>query len=199
MPRTPEQYEEIRSEKRQLIISVALELFANHGYSSTSISQIAENANISKGLLYNYFKSKEELLNAIISKTIAEMMSMIDPNNDNIISDEEALDFFDLFFTSMKNNTVEMKNYFQLTFQPEVVKLLAEGYAAKRDSRYAEMFINFFEKRSPKNARLKILNLMNTLKGFSMQYVFAPDFFSDELVDSYKEYLKDVFVRETGA
>ena len=195
MPRTPEQYEEIRNEKRQLIIDVALKLFANHGYSSTSISQIAENANISKGLLYNYFKSKEELLNAIISKTIAEMMSMIDPNNDNIISDEEALDFFDLFFSSMRNNTVEMKNYFQLTFQPEVLNLLTEGYTTKRDSRYAEMFINFFEKRSPKNARLKILNLINTLKGFSMQYVFAPEFFSDELVDAYKEYLKDIFVR----
>ena len=55
-PRTEEQYKEIRQEKRQLIMNTALELFALHGYESTTINQIAKNANISKGLLYNYLK-----------------------------------------------------------------------------------------------------------------------------------------------
>ncbi|PKP33907.1 MAG: TetR/AcrR family transcriptional regulator, partial [Bacteroidetes bacterium HGW-Bacteroidetes-17] len=40
-PRTPEQFEHIRLDKKSLILSAALELFANKGYHSTSISDIA--------------------------------------------------------------------------------------------------------------------------------------------------------------
>lgn len=178
-------------------MDVAVELFADNGYSSTSISQIAEKANISKGLLYNYFKSKEELLHAIISRNSTDMMNMIDPNNDHIISEEEALDFFDLFFLALKNNTSEMRKYFQLTFQPEVMNFLTHEYMARRDFRYSRMFLDFFEKRHEKKARIMILHLINTLKGFSIQYTFTPELFSNDIVDSYKEYLKDTFVRNT--
>jgi AcrR family transcriptional regulator len=48
------------------IRAAALELFARQGYHSTSISQIAKEAGVSKGLLYNYFASKEVLLEDII-------------------------------------------------------------------------------------------------------------------------------------
>jgi AcrR family transcriptional regulator len=64
-PKTPEQFEEIRTQKRAAIIAAALELFANKGYHSTSISSIAEQAGISKGLIYNYFDSKKSILLAI--------------------------------------------------------------------------------------------------------------------------------------
>jgi AcrR family transcriptional regulator len=49
------------------IRAAALELFARQGYHSTSISQIAKEAGVSKGLLYNYFASKEVLLEDIVS------------------------------------------------------------------------------------------------------------------------------------
>ena len=58
MPRTKEQFEEIRSEKVKMIKEVALRIFANEGYFQTSIAKIAKTANISKGLLYNYFERK---------------------------------------------------------------------------------------------------------------------------------------------
>ena len=61
-PRTKQQFEDIREEKRSLIMKVALELFAEEGYHNTSISKIASRAGISKGLLYNYFDSKEDLI-----------------------------------------------------------------------------------------------------------------------------------------
>ena len=68
MPRTKKQFEEIRKSSREKILSVALELFAKKGYHATSISQIALKAKISKGLMYNYFASKEKLLNEIIQQ-----------------------------------------------------------------------------------------------------------------------------------
>ncbi|HRW21852.1 MAG TPA: helix-turn-helix domain-containing protein, partial [Bacteroidales bacterium] len=61
-PRTPEQFEEIRLSKHKLILDTAMKLFASSGYHNTSISKIAKEAGISKGLIYNYFDSKEDLL-----------------------------------------------------------------------------------------------------------------------------------------
>ncbi|MDR2473845.1 MAG: TetR/AcrR family transcriptional regulator [Tannerella sp.] len=66
MPRTKEQYEKIRSEKKRAIMETALQLFAEQGFAGTSIETIAQHAKISKGLLYNYFESKDDLLHQII-------------------------------------------------------------------------------------------------------------------------------------
>jgi AcrR family transcriptional regulator len=54
----------IREERREAIMTVAREVFFEHGYSGTSMSAIAARLGGSKGTLYNYFKSKEELFEA---------------------------------------------------------------------------------------------------------------------------------------
>ncbi|MDR1886863.1 MAG: TetR/AcrR family transcriptional regulator, partial [Prevotellaceae bacterium] len=61
MPRTKEQNEAIRAEKRQLIMDAAMQLFAEDGYAHTSIDKIAQKAGIARGLLYSYFENKEDL------------------------------------------------------------------------------------------------------------------------------------------
>jgi AcrR family transcriptional regulator len=55
-----------RDQRRDVIINVAREVFFEHGYSGTSMSAIAARLGGSKGTLYNYFKSKEELFEAQI-------------------------------------------------------------------------------------------------------------------------------------
>ncbi|WP_094606008.1 hypothetical protein SPSIL_006690 [Sporomusa silvacetica DSM 10669] len=53
---------ELESKRREQILSVALTLFFKKGYKNTKISDIAEAANISKGLVYRYFENKAEIL-----------------------------------------------------------------------------------------------------------------------------------------
>jgi len=53
-----------RDQRREHIIHVAREVFFEQGYSATSMSSIAARLGGSKGTLYNYFKSKEELFEA---------------------------------------------------------------------------------------------------------------------------------------
>lgn len=50
------------------ILDASLELFADHGYEATSMSQIAQKAGVSKGLIYNYFDSKLDLLKGMIER-----------------------------------------------------------------------------------------------------------------------------------
>lgn len=69
-PRTKKQNEEIRQQTRKQIIDAAFELFANEGYSKTSIAAVAKKAGISKGLIYHYFDSKKSMLEAIFDQLV---------------------------------------------------------------------------------------------------------------------------------
>src|SRR6201996_3357841 len=53
--------------KRRAILDVASEVFLAQGYAATSMSEIAARVGGSKGTLYNYFRSKEELFSAFIA------------------------------------------------------------------------------------------------------------------------------------
>ena len=59
-------------EKRREIVDVAAELFEKHGFDRTSMSMIAERLGGSKATLYGYFKSKEELLDAVLVYDVSE-------------------------------------------------------------------------------------------------------------------------------
>jgi AcrR family transcriptional regulator len=67
-PRSEQQFLALREKSRAKIIEAATVLFAQNGFHRTSISAIAKAAGVSKGLMYNYFESKESLLDAILLK-----------------------------------------------------------------------------------------------------------------------------------
>jgi AcrR family transcriptional regulator len=53
-----------RGARREAILGIAREVFSEEGYAAASMSRIASRLGGSKGTLYNYFKSKEELFAA---------------------------------------------------------------------------------------------------------------------------------------
>lgn len=71
-PRTEEEFEKIRQSSRSKILKTAIELFATLGYHTTSMDKVAKAAGTSKGLIYNYFKSKDELLEAVLMDKMEE-------------------------------------------------------------------------------------------------------------------------------
>ncbi|MCU6795122.1 TetR/AcrR family transcriptional regulator [Paenibacillus sp. WQ 127069] len=70
MPRTKEQYEQIRSKTKNKIRSAGLQLFSHKGLNGTSIQEIATSAGISTGLMYRHYKSKEDLFNDLVNTAI---------------------------------------------------------------------------------------------------------------------------------
>ena len=57
-----------RDQRRELILDVAQEVFLEEGFANASMSVIAARLGGSKGTLYNYFKSKDELFNAYVER-----------------------------------------------------------------------------------------------------------------------------------
>lgn len=70
MPRTKEACQQIRDESRQHILDEAAEVFANRGLANTKISDLAEAAGVSQGLLYRYFTDKDDVFIALLERAI---------------------------------------------------------------------------------------------------------------------------------
>ena len=64
------------------IVEVAATLFARDGYASVPISTIATEAKISKSLLYHYFASKEQLLEAVMASHIDALLAAAEAGRD---------------------------------------------------------------------------------------------------------------------
>lgn len=73
MPRNKELNEKVKEERRQQILSIALMLFARKGLAATKITDIAEMSGISQGLMYHYYKSKEEIFVELIRKAFTNI------------------------------------------------------------------------------------------------------------------------------
>jgi len=59
------------------ILNVAEPLFYSKGYQETAISDIAKKMGVAHGMIYYYFKSKEELLEALINRELSDFTSKI--------------------------------------------------------------------------------------------------------------------------
>jgi AcrR family transcriptional regulator len=65
MPRSPEQFDSLRRESRERLERAALTVFARTGFQRATVRDVAREAGVSQGLLYHYFRTKDELLSAV--------------------------------------------------------------------------------------------------------------------------------------
>jgi AcrR family transcriptional regulator len=60
------------------LMRVSVELFAEHGYAQTSVQQIVDAAGVTKGALYHYFTSKDDLLFDIYDRLLSMQREHLD-------------------------------------------------------------------------------------------------------------------------
>jgi len=73
----PGRREEKKRQTRAAIITAATQIFAAKGYLNTNIEAIAKDAGIAVGTVYNYFPSKEELLQSLIAEQLDHVWSAV--------------------------------------------------------------------------------------------------------------------------
>jgi AcrR family transcriptional regulator len=111
MPRVTKPVEE----RRQEIIDTAQKLFKENGYDKTQVADISSTMNVAQGLVYHYFKSKTDILYAVIDEiAIEQSQQMKQKMEDNDGSALEALTFlfnsrpdydcYDLLIPSLKSD-----------------------------------------------------------------------------------------------
>jgi AcrR family transcriptional regulator len=188
MPRTKEQYEALRAEKKQLIMDAALKVFAEAGYALTSIDQIAKRAGIAKGLIYTYFESKEDLLHQIL----VEGIRMI---SEGLFPEQMTPEMFVDSVERMCDNVVTYRDFFKLytalSVQPEVTNKLgplADGY------RGLHSMIELYKRHFGDNATKEVLLMSSISKGYSILALFGDrqktiplDLLKETVVDFVKQ------------
>jgi len=176
MPRTEKQFEEIREFRKAMIMDVALELFANEGYYPTSISKIASKAGISKGLMYNYFKSKEVLITEILNIGIEKIVYFIDPDHDGILTGDEMEYFIHEIFSMVKANTDYWKLYFATMMQAPVYNLIKEKMTDILPQ-YMNMLVSFYERKGVENPVGEAILFGAMMDGIGFNYILSPEKF----------------------
>jgi TetR/AcrR family transcriptional regulator, repressor for uid operon len=94
-PRVTDQY---KTEVKEKIVQAAITTFSKYGYDKTRMDDIAKSANLGKGTLYLYFKSKEELFYAISENSIKELkeqLSKLFSKKEDLVHDAEK--FYDQY------------------------------------------------------------------------------------------------------
>lgn len=77
------QRDQYLQDRRESILDVAIEVFGSKGFDGATVEDIAQTAGIGKGTIYLYFKSKEEIFNAIVAErtdlpTMARLIATAD-------------------------------------------------------------------------------------------------------------------------
>jgi AcrR family transcriptional regulator len=73
-PLNTEQLKQIRDNRREQIMNAALKVFAKRGFIGAKTNMIAKEAGLSEGLLYKYFKSKDEMFISLVQIAVEESM-----------------------------------------------------------------------------------------------------------------------------
>ena len=174
-PRTKEQLKELKEARRDQILMAALKLFGSKGYQNTSISDIAQRADLSKGLLYNYFESKEELLNEVIVFAFRETTEAgeLTLNKENLTSDEVLVSLLDSYFLMMKEQEELMQLTLSLAVQvnaiPSVHTTILKVYESLLDQ-LEVIFIDLGYENPKKEAML----FGAIVDGIGIQYMLNP-------------------------
>ncbi len=145
-----ERFKNIDPEKRDKIINAALTEFAQNGFEKASTNEIVKNAGISRGLLYHYFKDKEELYEVLTRYAIETFVGKI---NSSIDWDEP--DIFERFkqiaFVKIEVSRVYPKLFnfiVNLFLKENNVQTMEDAYAFydKLGINIQELFTNVYQK-----------------------------------------------------
>ena len=179
---------------KTIIISSAMELFAENGYHNTKVKSIARNSNIADGLVYNYFNSKEELFNTIIRDSI-----------NNII---ETHDLFDMEIQTTSSGKIcsnvlktlyDHSNFWILTFEvlfnPETLKDSYNMIKTKIDVPFLRSLTNYLKNTEIVDYKERSNLLFVAIYGMYYSYLFKEKKRNKETYMRYIKYIHEIFLR----
>ncbi|MCX6259928.1 MAG: TetR/AcrR family transcriptional regulator, partial [Bacteroidia bacterium] len=151
-------------------------------------------AGISKGLMYNYFESKEALLKAIIHKSITEVLNYFDIDRDGYLSEEEFEFFVRKVNVMLKEKRSFWRLLFQLLMQNDVREQFLKSFVGTDSlersgtvpdlnlpaSQIMRMITDYFVRKKEKKVDvydpvIEIKMFLITLKGFAITSIYADD------------------------
>jgi AcrR family transcriptional regulator len=155
--------------KKQLIMEKSLELFAKQGFEATSVQQITEHCGISKGAFYLSFKSKDELILALIDHFMSQFISNIDYVVKNTKNDDQLLfEFYYATFDSFHKQSDFAKILIKEQMQSFNEELLIKFHSY--DRLIEKIILEMIEHLYGDDVKHTKYDLIYCIKGFMSMY-----------------------------
>lgn len=106
-----EAFNRVPEERRQRILEIGVNEFANKGFDGANINIIAQKAGISVGLMYKYFSTKEDLFLTCVSHGIEMLEGVL---RDIMVSDEKLLKKAEKLIRAIQAHSRQKANYVRL-------------------------------------------------------------------------------------
>lgn len=156
----------MRNKSIKKIEETAIALFSKNGYHSTSIGKIAQKAGIATGLMYNYFKSKEDLLKSIIDNYFNQIFLSV---SDKIGSNFDIEKLIDALIQTLKDNGKTWKLLISTMFQPDVSKICL-NQIGQFFLHQETVFEKYFKEKGIKNPKENSIVLSEILHGAFLSF-----------------------------
>jgi len=155
--------------KKDIILETATSLFATHGFEKTSVAAICENAQVSKGLVYHHFKSKDEILIAIYEQSTEEMVNLSITNSKKRPS-EKLMDIIEEVFSQLESNKQFYQFNLNIMFQPST-KTMLENQIKERATLLFNSVKSIFKKIDATNSDLLSYVFIAEIDGIALSYL----------------------------
>ncbi len=173
MGRSEELNIELRERSKAAILQAAMQLFAQKGYEKTSISAIAQAAGVAKGLVYNYFQSKEHLLEEVVLYGLQQMAHTLEG-----IEEATPAGMMDII---VEQTCQALES--QIEFWKLYIALVTQVHAYERMRHIFENMMQgamqtirpILERLGVQNAEYHAKSFAATLDGMAIHYIFFGD------------------------
>jgi AcrR family transcriptional regulator len=157
--------------QRQQIVDAALQLFAQRGYASTPVSMIAERANVSHGLMYNFFISKEDLLREIINQGFNDIRTSVQVYDDKSIAPQQAIEIHvTKTFEIIRQRTEFWRLLHTIRLQEKAAKPMKTIFREIIEF-ITDIFTNIFKTLGYKQPNLEALLFLSQIDGVVLLYL----------------------------
>lgn len=181
---------QVMSNKKNKVIEVATMLFAKNGFESTSMANICLEANVSKGLVYHHFKSKESILVEIFTQTTNQMAAMGGKTLSSSKPEVQIQQLIKTIFSQLKQDKHLFQFNLNVMFQPTTRKILLEQIE-RRANILLKSVKDIFDHISPERSTVLSYMFIAEIDGIALSYLsifddYPLEMIKEELLEKYR-------------
>lgn len=171
----------MRAGASEKIVRAAAEVFSRRGFYAATTDDVARAAGVSKGLVFNYFKTKDDLLEAILREHLAATLRVWTDDPPSGTPEEQLRQIFDRTLQHALEHTDSYRLYFSLLYQPGGSPALARATAtlAEEVDQHYKRLTKLFRAHGARGARSRALLFQASVNGLFNYLLLQPELASN--------------------